>query len=189
MSIQGGKYLLKRVSIIVGVSFVLGIACTVVWSQATSVKLLGSLVVVRNVSEYLPGDDVKNQGALVLYDTSKKTHNVIELGYYRYGSGLYSSELFEFYTSGISVRNQNGTGEPFLAVRDEGDIVDIRLRHDGTEGIIGTRGTQYIDGGNIRVLTVRFAKHPDSSEGLFVDDSGALYYRGPNGTVTKLAEP
>ena len=150
------KRLGGRALITIGVTFLLGIAWTV-----SSGKVVTSLLVVRDSSQYLPGDDVKPQGTLQLHDGAKG--GVIELGYYRYGSGLYSSDLFEFYTSGVSVRNQQGSGRPFLAVRDDQDTMDIRLLHDGMDGVIATTGTNgtFMEGGNIRVQTVPFAKFPE----------------------------
>jgi hypothetical protein len=163
----------------------IGLAFSVVLGYASGAGV--DLFRVLDRSQYLPGDNLSPQGTLQLID--RVNGDVIELGYYRYGQGLYSSGLFEFYTSGVSVRNQNVDGEPFLAVRDRRDQQDIRFMHNGTEGIITTRGNQYAAPGNILVHTVRFALNPGEDQGLFVDKSGALYYRGPQGTVTRLGEP
>jgi hypothetical protein len=71
----------------------------------------------------------------------------MELGYYEYGAGLFADNLFEFFTNGVSIRAVQRRSS-FLAVRDAGDFRDLRLWHDGTQGILETTAaTGYAPGG------------------------------------------
>ena len=79
-------------------------------------------------------------------DNDTLDNRALELGYYEYGAGLFTPSLFEAWTNGFSLRSFTGSTEPFLAVRDRRDYGDLRLRHDGTQGIIETTGTGSVAG-------------------------------------------
>jgi hypothetical protein len=98
----------------------------------------GNLAEFRAAQRLVGSGSERGRGALRLLDTIDE--RVLELGYYEYGAGLFTPSLFEAWTDGFSIRSFNGGTEPFLAVRDRRDISDIRLRHDGNQGIIETTG-------------------------------------------------
>lgn len=127
----------------------------------------------------------------------------VQLGFYEWGAGIFTPSLFEFFTNGVSIRNQNDTSQPFLAVRDIGDTSDLRLLHDGTQGIITTTGANRGD------IVIRLPQNSvsfevqnylgttvasiDATGGLhlgggllYVDPSGRLIYRQPDGTERVL---
>jgi hypothetical protein len=98
----------------------------------------------------------------------------LELGFYEYGAGLFTENLFEFWTRGVSIRDSDGTSAPFLAVRDSQDANDLRLRHDGTQGILETTGTTP---GGVRVTG-------SGSVTLGTVNAGAVAVVNDNGHVT-----
>jgi hypothetical protein len=98
----------------------------------------GSLAEIRSAQSLVTSGSEIGRGALRLLDTIDD--RVLELGYYKYGAGLFTPSLFEAWTNGFSIHNFHGSTDPFLAVRDRGDRSDLRLRHDGTQGIIDTTG-------------------------------------------------
>jgi hypothetical protein len=111
----------------------------------------GSLVEVRAAQTLVGSGSQIGRGALRIIDTLD--NRVLELGYYEYGAGLFTPSLFEAWSDGFSIHSFNGS-EPFLAVRDRRDFGDLRLRHDGTQGIIETTGTGAVPGyksGGIRM--------------------------------------
>jgi len=112
----------------------------------------GSLVEVRAAQTLVSSGSQIGRGALRLIDTLD--NRVLELGYYEYGAGLFTPNLFEVWSNGLSIRSFTGSTEPFLAVRNQHDLGDLRLRHDGTQGIIETTGSGSIPGyesGGIRM--------------------------------------
>jgi hypothetical protein len=106
----------------------------------------GGLAEIRAAKSLVTSGSEVGRGALRLLDTIDD--RVLELGYYEYGAGLFTPSLFEAWTNGFSVRSFDGLTEPFLDVRDRRDLSDIRLRHDGTKGIIETSGA---NPGGIRI--------------------------------------
>jgi hypothetical protein len=185
-----------------------------------------SLIELRTAKTIIGSGSEIGRGAIRLIDTIASPTRTMELGYYQYGAGLFTKNLFEFWSRGVSVAGIGGAS--FLAVRDAGDRSDIRLRHDSTQGIIETTG--WTPGGiqmggngpNIFLTAfgevmlmsdegnIGFGTAPEFGEGsgvigvsearaiptenptqggiLFVE-SGALKYRGPQGTVTTIAKP
>jgi hypothetical protein len=105
-----------------------------------------SLIELRTAKTIIGSGSETGRGAIRLVDTIASPTRTMELGYYEYGGGLFTDNLFEFWSRGVSVA---GIGGPsFLAVRDAGDLSDIRLRHDGAQGIIQTTG---LTPGGIRI--------------------------------------
>src|SRR5262245_22594500 len=97
-----------------------------------------SLIELRTAKTIIRSGNEIGRGAIRLIDTIASPTRTMELGYYEYGGGIFTNNLFEFWSRGVSV---TGIGEPsFLAVRDAGDLRDIRLRHDASQGIIETTG-------------------------------------------------
>jgi hypothetical protein len=109
----------------------------------------GGLAEIRAAKSLVHSGSEVGRGALRLLDTIDD--RVLELGYYEYGAGLFTPSLFEAWTDGFSIHNFYGTTDPFLAVRDRMDRGDIRLRHDGTQGIIETTGSTGFNPGGIRI--------------------------------------
>jgi hypothetical protein len=107
-----------------------------------------SLVEIRAAKTLVTSGNEIGRGALRLIDTV--ANRTMELGYYEYGAGLFTDHLFEFFTTGVSVRSGN-KGATFLAVRDHGDQRDLRLRHDGTRGVIETTGSSGAPAGGIQM--------------------------------------
>jgi hypothetical protein len=107
-----------------------------------------SLVEIRTAKTLMTSGNELGRGALRLIDTV--ANRTMELGYYEYGAGLFTDNLFEFFTTGVSVRPGN-SGSTFLAVRDFRDQRDLRLRHDGTRGVIETTGTSGAPAGGIQM--------------------------------------
>jgi hypothetical protein len=97
-----------------------------------------SLIELRTAKTIIGSGDEIGRGTIRLVDTIASPARTMELGYYEYGGGLFTDNLFEFWSRGMSVRGMGGTS--FLAVRDAGDLSDIRLRHDASQGIIETTG-------------------------------------------------
>ena len=97
-----------------------------------------SLIELRTAKTIIGSGSEIGRGAIRLIDTIASPTRTMELGYYEYGAGLFTNNLFEFWSRGVSVAGIGGAS--FLAVRDAGDRSDIRLRHDGTQGIIETTG-------------------------------------------------
>ncbi|MCC6955002.1 MAG: hypothetical protein IT290_12865, partial [Deltaproteobacteria bacterium] len=81
------------------------------------------------------GQDV-GRGAIRLNDTVDG--DAMELGFYRYGAGLFHPGLFEFWTGGVSIRQLRGDSPSYLGVRDKDDVKQIRLGHNATDGTIST---------------------------------------------------
>jgi hypothetical protein len=100
-----------------------------------------SLVELRTKQSMISSGNEIGRGAIRLLDTVNIPARTTELGYYQYGVGAFSNELFEFWTAGVSITHSPSGTAGFLAVRDILDTKDIRLRHDGTNGIIETTGT------------------------------------------------
>jgi hypothetical protein len=97
-----------------------------------------SLIELRTAKTITSSGSEIGRGAIRLIDTIASPTRTMELGYYQYGGGLFTDNLFEFWSRGVSVA---GIGGPsFLAVRDEADRSEIRLEHDGAQGIIRTTG-------------------------------------------------
>lgn len=97
-----------------------------------------SLIEFRSAKSLISSGSEIGRGAVRLIDTVSSPNRVMELGYYEFGGGLFTENLFEFWTNGVSIASLKM--EPFLAVRDINDRNDLRLRHDGTQGIIETTG-------------------------------------------------
>lgn len=108
-----------------------------------------SLVEIRTrQTSHESGDDI-GRGAIRLLDTVDLFPRTFEIGYYDFGVGFFANELVEFWTNGVSIaRGPLSPNAGFLAVRDYDDNNDIRLRHEGMEGVIETTG---ITPGGIRV--------------------------------------
>jgi hypothetical protein len=97
-----------------------------------------SLIELRTAKTNIGSGSEIGRGAIRLVDTLASPTRTMELGYYEYGGGLFTNNLFEFWSRGVSVA---GIGEAsFLAVRDAADRSEIRLEHDGAQGIIRTTG-------------------------------------------------
>ena len=109
----------------------------------------GDLAEIRAAQSLVTSGSEVGRGALRLLDTIDD--RVLELGYYEYGAGLFTPSLFEAWTNGFSIHNFDGSTDPFLAVRDRLDRGDIRLRHDGTRGIIETTGSPGFNPGGIQI--------------------------------------
>jgi hypothetical protein len=109
----------------------------------------GDLAEIRAAKSLISSGSEVGRGALRLLDTMDD--RVLELGFYEYGAGLFTPSLFEAWTDGFSIHNFYGSTDPFLAVRDRLDLGDIRLRHDGTQGIIETTGSSGFNPGGIRI--------------------------------------
>jgi hypothetical protein len=97
-----------------------------------------SLIELRTAKTIIGSGSEIGRGTIRLIDTIASPTRTMELGYYQYGAGLFTNNLFEFWSRGVSVAGFGGAS--FLAVRDAGDRSDIRLRHNGTQGIIETTG-------------------------------------------------
>lgn len=97
-----------------------------------------SLIEMRTAKTVVSSGSEIGRGAIRLIDAIASPTRTMELGYYQYGAGLFTNNLFEFWSRGVSVAGIGGAS--FLAVRDAGDRSDIRLRHDGAQGIIETTG-------------------------------------------------
>ena len=97
-----------------------------------------SLIELRTAKTIIGSGSEIGRGAIRLIDTIASPTRTMELGYYEYGGGLFTNNLFEFWSNGVSVA---GIGGPsFLAVRDAADRSEIRLEHDGAQGVIRTTG-------------------------------------------------
>jgi hypothetical protein len=97
-----------------------------------------SLIEMRTQKTLIHSGSEIGRGTIRLIDTVASPNRTMELGYYEYGAGLFTHNLFEFWTNGVSIA---GIQEPaFLAVRDTADRSEIRLEHDGTQGIMRTNG-------------------------------------------------
>ena len=107
-----------------------------------------SLAEIRTAKTLSTSGDEIGRGALRLIDAV--AHRTMELGYYEYGAGLFTDSLFEFFVGGVSVRGLN-RGSSFLAIRDPGDMRDLRLRHDSSQGIIETTGAPGFPAGGIHL--------------------------------------
>jgi hypothetical protein len=88
------------------------------------------------------------RGSLRLIDSI--ANRTMELGYYEFGAGLFTTNLFEFFSNGVSIRTLTGSSS-FLAVRDSGDLRDLRLRHDGIQGILETTAATGFPSGGIQM--------------------------------------
>jgi len=179
---------MKRTALVLGlVLLVIVISCIsgVVGAHLSSPLILESwdgLVEVRSAKTLTRSGSEIGRGALRLTDTIDR--RIFELGWYEYGAGLFVNDLFEAWTDGFSIRSFTGETEPFLAVRDQGDFNDIRLRHDGRDGHIETEGWHI---GLVDVWTVPFAS-PNDRRGLMMRDDGNLYFRHPQtGHMTQLS--
>jgi hypothetical protein len=109
-----------------------------------------SLLEFRTAKKLISSGHEMGRGAVRLIDIIASPSRTMELGYYEYGAGLFTNNLFEFWTNGVSVAGFDET-QSFLAVRDANDQSDIRLRHDGTQGIIETTAAIGFDSGGIQV--------------------------------------
>lgn len=123
----------------------------------------------------------------------------MEMGFYQWGAGIFTENLFEFWTAGLSVRSLRGEAS-YLAVRDYLDTKDIRLSHDGTTGRITTTG---LDPGGISIegngpvsveavsgdvsLTAEAAVSVSGAAGVEVDSAGPISVDG-TGTVSVLGD-
>ena len=74
--------------------------------------------------------------------TLESPTRVMEMGWYEWGAGIFTQSMFEFWTSGVSIRNLFGDTPSYLGVRDLFDQKEIRLQHDGTRGILTTAGLE-----------------------------------------------
>ena len=109
-----------------------------------------SLIEFRTLKSLIHSGSEIGRGAIRLIDNIASPERTMELGYYQYGAGLFTDNLFEFWTDGVSIAGFGGISS-FLAVRDPRDRGDIRLRHDGSKGIIETTGSAGFDPGGIQI--------------------------------------
>jgi hypothetical protein len=109
-----------------------------------------SLIEFRTLKSLIHSGDEIGRGAIRLIDNIASPERTMELGYYQYGAGIFTDNLFEFWTDGVSIAGFGGTSS-FLAVRDSRDLGDLRLRHDGSKGIIETTGSTGFDPGGIQI--------------------------------------
>lgn len=100
-----------------------------------------SLVELRTKQSMISSGNEVGRGAIRFLDTVNIPPRTTEIGYYQWGFGVFTDHLFEFWTPGVSITHGPSGSAGFLAVRDITDTKDIRLQHDGTEGIITTTGT------------------------------------------------
>jgi hypothetical protein len=109
-----------------------------------------SLLEFRTSKNLISSGHEIGRGAIRLIDTIASPNRTMELGYYEFGAGLFTNNLFEFWSNGVSVLSFDEI-QSFLAVRDASDRADIRLRHDGTQGIIETTGSTDFDSGGVQI--------------------------------------
>jgi hypothetical protein len=64
----------------------------------------------------------------------------MEMGFYSFGGGIFTDNIFEFFTRGVSVRNFSGSTPSFVDLRDQNDVNSMRFKHDGSTGHITTYG-------------------------------------------------
>jgi hypothetical protein len=107
-----------------------------------------SLAEIRTAKILSTSGNEIGRGSLRLIDSID--NRTMELGYYEFGAGLFTKNLFEFFSSGVSIRTLTG-GPSFLAVRDPGDLRDLRLRHDGIQGILETTAATGFSPGGIQM--------------------------------------
>lgn len=103
-----------------------------------------SLVEIRNQTGLSGSGNELGRGAIRLIDTvgsvGEPDGRTMELGYYAYGGGIFTNSLFEFFTSGVSIRRFGDTSA-FLDIRDDTDSIEIRIWHNNTDGVIETNNT------------------------------------------------
>jgi hypothetical protein len=109
-----------------------------------------SLIEFRTLKSVIPSGSEIGRGTIRLIDNIASPERSMELGYYQYGAGIFTDNLFEFWSDGVSIVGFGGSAS-FLAVRDPRDRGDLRLSHDGTKGIIETTGSGGFDPGGIQV--------------------------------------
>jgi hypothetical protein len=110
----------------------------------------------------------KGRGAIRLNDTVDG--DAMELGFYEYGAGIFHPGLFEFWVSGLSVRQLGGSTPSYIDVRDSEDIKQLKLQHNGIDGVIST-DDQPVNSGRAGAISIR----PNADETwLFEQGSGNL---------------
>jgi hypothetical protein len=109
-----------------------------------------SLIEFRTLKSLIHSGSEIGRGAIRLIDNIASPERTMEIGYYQYGAGIFTDNLFEFWTDGVSIAGFGGISS-FLAVRDSRDRGDIRLRHNGSKGIIETTGSAGFDPGGIQI--------------------------------------
>jgi hypothetical protein len=103
----------------------------------TSSGAFQSLVEPRANQTLVSGQQL-GRGAIRFIDNVDS--RTMEMGFYSFGGGIFTNNVFEFFTSGLSVRNFSGSTPSFVDLRDQNDSNSMRLKHDGTTGHITTYG-------------------------------------------------
>lgn len=102
-----------------------------------------SLVEIRTRQDLTGSGEERGRGAIRLYDTigsvGEPEGRTMEIGFYAYGGGIFTSSLFEMWVDGLSVRNYDETAS-FIEARDGPDSAGLRIRHDSTYGYVTTTG-------------------------------------------------
>jgi len=107
-----------------------------------------SLAELRTANTLSTSGHEIGRGSLRLIDSI--ANRTLELGYYEFGAGLFTDNLFEFYSNGVSITTLTESSS-FLAIRDPGDLRDLRLRHDGIQGILETTAATGFPPGGIQM--------------------------------------